>query len=121
MDIIELLKARKAKLFQASDDVRKKLFEVIDADSFVELGAYAFAKNEFFDEDVDGLGVVTGYATLNDYPVYVVAQNGKILNGGLSKANCKKITEETERPLGYFFIRSFPLRICKVLLNLYKN
>ena len=93
MDIIELLKARKAKLFQASDDVRKKLFEVIDADSFVELGAYAFAKNEFFDEDVDGLGVVTGYATLNDYPVYVVAQNGNILNGGLSKANCKKITD----------------------------
>ena len=26
MDIIELLKARKAKLFQASDDVRKNLF-----------------------------------------------------------------------------------------------
>ena len=29
MEMLELLKARKAKLFQASDDVRKKLNEVI--------------------------------------------------------------------------------------------
>lgn len=93
MDIFELLNVRKAKLFEASDDVRKKLSEIIDEDSFVELGAYSFAKNEFYNEDVDGLGVVTGYATLNGYPVYVVAQNGKILNGGLSKANCDKISD----------------------------
>ena len=63
MDIIELLNARKAKLFEASDDVRKKLSEIIDENSFVELSAYSFAKNEFYNEDVDGLGVVTGYAT----------------------------------------------------------
>ncbi|MBO5713684.1 MAG: hypothetical protein J6R88_05770 [Clostridia bacterium] len=93
MDILELLKARKAKLFEATADVRKKIFELVDENSFVELGAYTFAKNEFFEEDIDGLGVVTGYATLNDYPVYIVAQNGKVLSGGLSKANCKKIAD----------------------------
>lgn len=93
MDIIELLNARKAKLFEASDDVRKKLNEVVDENSFVELSAYSFAKNEFYNEDADGLGVVTGYATVNDYPVYVVAQNGKVLSGGLSRANCDKIAD----------------------------
>lgn len=93
MDIIELLNARKAKLFEASEDVRKKLSEIIDENSFVELSAYSFAKNEFYNEDVDGLGVVTGYATISDYPIYVVAQNGKVLSGGLSKANCDKIAD----------------------------
>lgn len=93
MNIIDVLNARKAKLFEASNDIRKKISEIIDENSFVELKAYSFAKNEFYNEDVDGLGVVTGYARIDDNPVYVIAQNSKVLNGGLSKANCEKITE----------------------------
>lgn len=92
MNIIDLLNVRKAKLLEKSGDIRKKLSEIVDESSFVELNAYSFYKNEFFGEDEDGLGVVTGYATVDDYPVYVVAQNGKILNGGLTKGNCEKIT-----------------------------
>lgn len=91
MNKVDLLKARKLKLFSASSDVRKKIEQVIDESSFVELDIYAFAKNDFLGENVDGLGVVTGYATIDDNPVYVVAQNAKILNGGISKANCEKI------------------------------
>lgn len=91
MDIFEKLNVNKTKLYEASSDVRKMISSIIDENSFVELNAFSFGKNEFFEEDLDGLGVVTGYARIDDYPVYIVAQNGKILNGSLTKANCEKI------------------------------
>lgn len=100
MNIIDLLNKRKSRLYQETADVRKKLAEIIDDNSFVELNAYSFANNEFYSEDANSLGVVTGYATINDYPVYVVAQNGKVLNGGLSKASCDKIVACLEKALG---------------------
>lgn len=107
MNNLELLKARKAELANKTADVKKKISEVIDDGSFVEFNAYSFAKNEFYGEEVDGLGVVTGYATIDGYPVYIVAQNSKVLNGGLSKANCDKIKEclvkaaDSETPVVY--------------------
>ncbi len=91
MDIFEKLNANKTKLYQASSDVRKMISSIVDESSFVELNAFSFGKNEFYQEDLEGLGVVTGYARIDDYPVYIVAQNSKVLNGALSKANCEKI------------------------------
>lgn len=91
MNIIDTLNSRKEKLYNESADIRKKLSEIIDDASFVELNAFTFGKNEFYDAEAEGLGVVTGYATINGYPVYAVAQNGNVLNGGLSKANLDKI------------------------------
>ena len=58
MNIIDLLNVRKAKLLEKSGDIRKKLSEIVDESSFVELNAYSFYKNEFFGEDEDGLGVM---------------------------------------------------------------
>ncbi len=107
MNIIDTLNSRKLKLHDASGDVRKKISEIIDDSSFVELGAFSFGKNEFYDEELEGLGVVTGYATVSGYPLYVVAQNGNLLNGGLSKANLDKISNcldkaiSTETPVIY--------------------
>ncbi len=100
MNIIDLLNERKSKLLEESGDLRKKLFEIIDENSFVELNAYSFANNEFYSEDANSLGVITGYATINEYPVYVVAQNAKVLNGGLSKANCDKIVACLKKAIG---------------------
>ena len=91
MDKINLLNARKAKLLAESADIRSKLAEIIDDKSFVELNAYSFAKNEFYSDETESLGVLTGYATIDDFPVYVVAQNSKVCSGGLSKGNCDKI------------------------------
>ncbi len=91
MDIIDLLNKRKVELFKNSADIRKNLSQIIDDDSFVELNAFSFGKNEFYNQDETGLGVVTGFATIDGYPVYVVAQNGNVLSGGLSKANLDKI------------------------------
>ena len=90
---IDLLKQRKAELNEKTADVRKNISEIIDEGSFVEFNAFSFAKNEFYGDGVDGLGVVTGYATVDGYPVYVVAQNSKVFGGALSKATCDKIYE----------------------------
>jgi acetyl-CoA carboxylase carboxyltransferase component len=87
MDKIDLLNSRKTNIFLKSAEIRNAISQIIDDNSFVELNTFAFSKNELLNEDLDGLGVITGYATINENPVYIVAQNSKYLNGGLSKAN----------------------------------
>ncbi|MBO4262558.1 MAG: hypothetical protein J5903_02095 [Clostridia bacterium] len=109
MNKIELLKTRREKLLGAGDEIRKKISELVDENSFVELDAYSFSANDFYDEGAEGEGVVTGYATLCDTPVYVVAQNAKVFNGGISYGNCRKIKNcldkayQTGYPVIYLF------------------
>jgi len=91
MNRVDLLKSRRSDLMNAGTEIRAKIAELVDAESFVELSAYSFSKNEFYGEDAQGEGVVTGFATVEGNPIYVVAQNGKVLSGGISKANCDKI------------------------------
>lgn len=93
MDKIKLLQARKQQLMDAGKSIREEINGLIDKDSFVELSAFSFSKNEFYGENAEGEGVVTGFATINDYPFYIVAQNSAVLSGGVSKANCEKIAK----------------------------
>ena len=93
MDKIQLLQQRKAKIAETCKDIRARIDSLVDENSFVELSAFSFSKNEFYNEEVAGEGVVTGFATINDYPFYIVAQNFKVLSGGISKANCDKIAK----------------------------
>lgn len=93
MDKIQLLQARKAQLTEASKEIRSHVNEIVDEESFVELSAFSFSKNDFYGENAEGEGVVTGFATISGYPFYIVAQNFKVLNGGVSKANCDKIAK----------------------------
>lgn len=93
MDKIQLLQARRAKVEEASKEIRTHIQAIADADSFVELSAFSFSKNDFYKEEVAGEGVVTGYITVNGYAMYVVAQNYTVLDGGISKANCDKIAK----------------------------
>ncbi len=93
MDKIQLLQERKTKVIEAGKEIRADIAAIIDEGSFVELSAFSFSKNEFYNEEVAGEGVVTGYATINGYPFYIVAQNFKALSGGMSKANCDKIVK----------------------------
>ncbi|MDE6868840.1 MAG: hypothetical protein K2J83_06855 [Clostridia bacterium] len=108
MDKIRLLQMRKKKILDAGKDIRKDINALIDDDSFVELSAFSFSKNEFYGDDAEGEGVITGFATVNDYPFYIVAQNSAVLSGGVSKANCGKIAkclnqaEKTSTPVIYF-------------------
>ena len=93
MDKIQLLQERKAKIREAGKAVREQIATLVDEESFVELSAFSFSKNDFYGEEVAGEGVVTGYATINGYPFYIVAQNFNVLSGGVSKANCDKIAK----------------------------
>ena len=91
MDKIVLLQKRKKQLLDAGKGIRADINSLIDEDSFVELSCFSFSKNEFYGENAEGEGVVTGFGTINDYPFYIVAQNSEVLSGGVSKANCEKI------------------------------
>lgn len=107
MDKISLLQQRKQKLLNAGKKIRKDLSELIDEQSFVEISALSFSKNDFYDEDAEGEGVVCGFATVGGFPFYIVAQNYDVMHGGLSKANCEKISgcldkaEKTSTPVIY--------------------
>ena len=116
MDKIRLLQSRKQKILDAGKDIRKDINSLIDKDSFVELSSFSFSKNDFYGEEAEGEGVVTGFATVGDYPFYIVAQNSAVLSGGVSKANCEKIAkclnqaEKTSTPV-IFFLSSLGVQI----------
>lgn len=93
MDKIQLLEARKAAIMEAGKEIREQISTLVDAESFVELSAFSFSKNTFAETEVAGEGVVTGFATVDGYPFYIVGQNFKVLQGGISKANCDKIVK----------------------------
>ena len=116
MDKIQLLQERKAKIASAGKEIRADISAIVDEDSFVELSAFSFSKNEFYGEDVAGEGVVTGYATVDGYPFYIVAQNFKEMNGGVSKANCNKMvkcleTAEKNRVPVIYLINSLGVQV----------
>ncbi|MBO5480602.1 MAG: hypothetical protein J6A63_05400 [Clostridia bacterium] len=93
MDKLQLLQERKAKLLDAGKEIRAHINVLADEESFVELSAFSFSKNDFYGEDAEGEGVVTGFCTISGYPFYVVAQNFNVQSGGISKANCDKIVK----------------------------
>ena len=93
MDKIQLLQARKARIAEAGKNVRADIAALVDEDSFLELSAFSFSKSDFYGENAEGEGVVTGYATIEGYPFYIVAQNFAVLDGGVSKASCDKIVK----------------------------
>ncbi len=93
MDKIQLLAERKAKLAEVSKGIRSDISAIADEESFVELSAFSFSKNDFYGVDAEGEGVVTGFITIGGYPFYIVAQNFEVLSGGVSKANCDKIAK----------------------------
>lgn len=93
MDKIRLLQSRKQKILEAGKGIREDIGQLIDNDSFVELSTYSFSKNDFYGNEAEGEGVVTGFATIEGNPFYIVAQNGAVLSGGVSKANCEKIAK----------------------------
>jgi len=91
MEKIKLLQERKAKIAEYGKEIRERIQSIFDEESFVETAAFSFSKNAFYGEDEVGEGVVTGFATIEGYPFYVVAQNFKAFDGGISKANCDKM------------------------------
>lgn len=107
MDKIKLLQTRRTEVLAAGEGIRKTIASLVDADSFVELSGFSFSKNDFYGTEVAGEGVVTGFASIDGYPVYIAAQNFDVLSGGVSRENCAKIrrcqdlAEKNSTPIVY--------------------
>jgi acetyl-CoA carboxylase carboxyltransferase component len=99
MDRIKLLQTRRQKLLDSGKEIRAKIASICDESSFVEFDSYSFSRNEYYGEDAQGEGIVSGYAQINDYPVIVIAQNSQVLGGGLSLASCKKMVKAMQKAL----------------------
>ena len=97
MDKIKLLQARREKLLSAGKTIRAEIDALIDKNSFVELSSFSFSESEYYDGSAEGEGVVCGFATIDDFPYYIIAQNPAVLSGGVSKANCEKMIKCLEQ------------------------
>ena len=86
----DILSSLRLKIEKATADIKGFINSFIDEASFVETDA--FLTNDAFDgTDANGEGVVTGYATIDGKPLYIAAQNIKVLSGSIGKAHAQKI------------------------------
>ena len=68
---------------------------LLDANSFVEIGAKVTARATDFDlkqNFAPSDGVVTGYGSIEGKPVYVFSQDAAVLGGSIGEMHAKKIT-----------------------------
>lgn len=71
---------------------RERIEKLVDAGSFVELFALV-------SENGDAAGVVTGYATVQDRPVYLFAQDYTVHGGAMGKLQAQKINKTLDLAL----------------------
>ena len=72
----------------------RRIREILDQDSFVEIGAYVTARSTDFgaaSEEATSDGVVTGYGTIDGKLVYIYAQDPDIFGGSVGEMHAKKI------------------------------
>lgn len=73
---------------------RKRIENLLDDNSFVEIGAYVKARSTDFNikaKDTPSDGVVTGYGVINGRLVYVYSQDASVLGGSVGEMHAKKI------------------------------
>ncbi len=79
---------------------RERLKYLLDADSFVELQAFAeLQSKELESKKKAGDGVLIGHGTINKRPVYVYAQDFSFMGGSMGEAHNKKIVHAMELAL----------------------
>lgn len=79
---------------------RERLKYLLDADSFVELQAFAeLQSKELEGKKKAGDGVLVGHGTINKRPVYVYAQDFSFMGGSMGEAHNKKIVHVMELAL----------------------
>ncbi|MCR5323998.1 MAG: carboxyl transferase [Lachnospiraceae bacterium] len=74
---------------------KDRILTLLDDNSFVEIGSLVTKRNTDFNlqaKEAPSDGVITGYGTINDGPVYVYAQDASVLNGTIGEMHAKKIS-----------------------------
>ena len=72
----------------------KRIEELLDTGSFVEIGSYISARNTDFNlshKDTPKDGVYTGYGTIDSKLVYIYSQDATVLGGSIGEMHAKKI------------------------------
>ena len=72
----------------------KRIEDLLDDNSFVEIGNLVTARNTDFNMtamDTPADGVITGYGTVNGSLVYVYSQDATVMNGSMGEMHAKKI------------------------------
>ena len=78
----------------STTQARARIDSLLDANSFVEIGARIKARATDFNlkqTDTPSDGVVTGYGVVNGHLVYVYAQDPGVLGGSIGEMHAKKI------------------------------
>lgn len=79
----------------STKQARARIDSLLDANSFVEIGAQITARSTDFNlkqTDTPSDGVVTGYGVIGDRLVYVYAQDPDVLGGSIGEMHAKKIS-----------------------------
>ena len=82
--------------------VKRKIADILDAGSFMEIGEHVSARyTEFYQPDsvVESDGVVTGYGTVNGNLVFVYAQDGEVMGGTFGEQHGRKIVKLYNRAM----------------------
>jgi len=75
---------------------RERIERLVDAGSFVEIDAFVTHRSVDYGMDTKeapGDGVVAGYATIDNRPIYLYSQDFTVLGGSLGEMHAKKITK----------------------------
>ena len=78
----------------AQTSAMNRINALLDANSFVEVGAYMTARSTDFNmqaQETPADGVVTGYGTIEGALVYVYSQNAAVMGGSVGEMHAKKI------------------------------
>ena len=79
---------------------RERLKHLLDADSFVELDAFAeLQSKELEHKKRAGDGIVTGYGTISKKPVYVYSQDFSFMGGSMGEMHNRRIVHVMELAL----------------------
>ena len=72
----------------------KRIYSLLDENSFVEIGGCVTARNTDFnlsEKETPADGVITGYGVIDGSLVYVYSQDASVLNGSIGEMHAKKI------------------------------
>ncbi len=77
-------------------NARERIENLLDANSFVELGAKVTARNTDYNlgsKKAPGDGVITGYGVIGERMVYVYSQDASVLGGSIGEMHARKICQ----------------------------
>ncbi len=86
----------KKRMGNGTTTARSRIEALLDAKSFVEIGAAVTARSTDFnmaEKKAASDGVVTGYGMIDGNPVYVYSQDPSVLNGTVGEMHASKIVK----------------------------